>query len=73
MPHWTWPYNGLLVGHDPVALDYIGWQIIEKKRAEAGMKSLQEMKREPAYIRTAADAQHNLGNNDPRFIKVVEV
>jgi len=73
MPHWTWPYNGLLVGHDPVALDYTGWQIIEKKRAEVGMKSLQEMKREPAYIRTAADAQHNLGNNDPRFIKVVEV
>jgi hypothetical protein len=31
------------------------------------------MKREPAYIRTAADAQHNLGNNDPQFIKVVEV
>jgi uncharacterized protein (DUF362 family) len=73
MPHWTWPYNGLLVGRDPVALDYTGWQIIEKKRAEVGMKSLQEVKREPAYIRTAADPQHNLGNNDPRFIKVVEV
>jgi len=73
MPHWTWPYNGLLVGHDPVALDYTGWQIIEKKRTEVGMKSLQEMKREPAYISTAADAQHKLGTNDPKFIKVVEV
>jgi uncharacterized protein (DUF362 family) len=72
MPHWTWPYNGLLVSHDPVALDYTGWQIIEKKRAEVGMKSLQEMKREPAYISTAADAQHSLGTNDPKFIKVVE-
>jgi len=73
MPHWTWPYNGLLVGHDPVALDYMGWQIIEKKRAEVGMKSLQEMKREPAYIATAADPQHSLGTNDPKNIKVVEV
>ena len=73
MPHWTWPYNGLLVGHDPVALDYTGWQIIEKKRAEVGMKSLKEMKREPAYITTAADPQHGLGTNDPKNIKVVEV
>jgi len=73
MPHWTWPYNGLLVGHDPVALDYTGWQIIEKKRAEVGMKSLQEMKRPPAYIATAADAQHNLGTDDPQFINLVEV
>jgi uncharacterized protein (DUF362 family) len=73
MPHWTWPYNGLLVGHDPVALDYTGWQIIEKKRAEVGMKSLREMKREPVYIATAADGQHGLGTNDPQNIKVVEV
>ena len=42
MPQWTWPYNGLIVGRDPVALDYTGWQIIEKKRAEVGMKSLKE-------------------------------
>ena len=73
MPHWTWPYNGLLVGRDPVALDYTGWQIIEKKRAEVGMKPLQDAKREPLYISTAADAQHALGTNDPRKIKVVEV
>jgi len=73
MPHWMWPYNGLLVGHDPVALDYTGWQIIEKKRAEVGMKSLRDMKREPVYISTAADPQHGLGTNNPQSIKVVEV
>ena len=73
MPHWTWPYNALIVGHDPVALDQTGWQIIEKKRAEVGMKSLRDMKREPVYIATAADPQHGLGTNDPRNIKVVEV
>jgi len=73
MPHWTWPYNSLLVGQDPVALDYTGWQIIEKKRAEVGMKSLRDMKREPVYIATAADPEHGLGTNDPQKIKVVEV
>ncbi len=72
MPQWTWPYNGLIVGRDPVALDYTGWQIIERKRAEKGMKSLKEMKREPTYIRTAADSEHRLGTNDPNRIELVE-
>ena len=73
MPQWTWPYNGLIVGLDPVAVDYTGWQIIERKRAEKGMKSLQEARRAPHYIATAADAQHRLGTDDPRRIELVEV
>jgi uncharacterized protein (DUF362 family) len=73
MPQWTWPYNGLLVGLDPVALDTVGWQIIERQRAERGMKSLQELKREPTYIATAADRQHRLGTNDVNKIEVMEV
>jgi uncharacterized protein (DUF362 family) len=73
MPQWTWPQNALLASRDPVALDQIGWQIIERKRAEKGMKPLQEMKREPTYIATAADNDHRLGTNDPRQIRVVEV
>jgi len=73
MPQWCWPYNGLIVARDPVALDYTGWQIIEQKRAEKGMKPLKELRREPAYIATAADAQHRLGTNDPRQIDRVEI
>ena len=73
MPQWTWPYNGLIVGLDPVAVDYTGWQIIEKKRAAVGMKSLKEVGRAPRYIATAADAQHRLGINDPSRIDLVEV
>jgi uncharacterized protein (DUF362 family) len=73
MPQWSWPYNGLMVGRDPVALDYTGWQILERKRAEKGMKPLRELRREPLYISTAADARHRLGTNDPNRIDVVEV
>jgi uncharacterized protein (DUF362 family) len=73
MPQWSWPFNGLLVARDPVALDYTGWQILERKRAEKGLKSLREMRREPVYITTAADAAHRLGTNDPKRIDVVEV
>jgi uncharacterized protein (DUF362 family) len=73
MPQWSWPYTGLMVARDPVALDYTGWQILERKRAEEGMKPLRELRREPLYIATAADARHRLGNNDPNLIDVVEV
>lgn len=73
MPHWTWKYNGLIAGTDPVALDYIGWHILEKKRAEMGMKSLVELKRSPSYISTAADARHRLGTNNPEQIELVEI
>ena len=73
MPQWIWPYDGLIASRDPVALDYTGWRIIEKKRSEKGMKSLAAIKREPKYIATAADARHALGICDPGRIDVVEV
>jgi uncharacterized protein (DUF362 family) len=73
MPQWGWSYNGLIVSRDPVALDYTGWQIIERKRAEKGLKTLEGEGRAPHYIATAADAGHRLGTNDPRRIAVVEV
>ncbi|MGA2334416.1 MAG: DUF362 domain-containing protein [Terriglobales bacterium] len=72
-PGYSWKNNGLMVSQDPVALDYTGWQIIERKRAEKGLKTLEGDKRAPHYIATAADAQHRLGTNDPRRIAVVEV
>lgn len=73
MPQWSWPFNGLLVASDPVALDSLGWQIIERKRAQQGMKPLQEVGRHPSYIATAADAQHRIGANDPRRIEKLEL
>lgn len=73
MPHWSWNFNGLLVGTDPVALDYTGWQIIENKRKERGMPSLKDDKREPVYIRTAADPSHGIGHAQPEQIRVVNI
>jgi uncharacterized protein (DUF362 family) len=72
MPQWSWPFNGLLVARDPVALDYVGWRLIEMKRAEQGMKTLEALKRMPRYIATAADARHRLGTNDPNQIDLIE-
>ncbi|MEN6535726.1 MAG: DUF362 domain-containing protein [Bryobacteraceae bacterium] len=73
MPQWTWPFHGLLVAQDPVALDYTGWQIIERKRLEKRMKTLAAAGRAPLYIATAADSRHRLGTNDPGSIERIEV
>ena len=72
-PEYSWKRNALLVSQDPVALDYTGWQIIERKRAEKGLKTLEAEGRAPHYIATAADAEHRLGTNDPGRITLVEV
>lgn len=73
MPQWGWSYNGLIVSRDPVALDYTGWQIIERKRAEKGHKPLKDARRQPNYIATAADPAHRIGINDPARIDRMEL
>ena len=72
-PQYAWQNNELMVSQDPVALDYIGWQTIERKRAEKRLKPLEAEGRAPHYIATAADPQHRLGTNDPKRIAMVEV
>jgi uncharacterized protein (DUF362 family) len=72
-PEHSWKCNALLVSEDPVALDATGWQIIERKRAQMGLKTLEADQRAPRYIATAADREHRLGNCDPSRIAAVEV
>jgi hypothetical protein len=72
-PHWNSKENTLIVSRDPVALDYTGWQMIERKRAEKGLPSLAAAKRAPEYIATAADARHRLGTNDPHRMEILEL
>lgn len=72
-PESTWKHNGVIIAQDPVALDYIAWQIIEHKRAEQGLKTLSAVGRTPRFIALAADARHQLGTNDPNRISLVEV
>ncbi len=71
MPQWSWRFNGLLVGRDPVALDASGWRIIEQERARRGMKPLKEVGREPKWIATAA--RRGIGTDDPERIERLEV
>lgn len=70
-PKYAWEYGGLLVSRDPVALDYVGWHIIEERRKELGLKSLAMENREPTYIVTAAELK--LGNADIKHITKIEI
>ncbi len=71
-PQWIYYYNGILLGKDPVAMDYVSYRIIEGIRKEKGMPSLKSEKREPIYIETAAK-KHRLGVNDPSQIEFIEI
>jgi uncharacterized protein (DUF362 family) len=64
MEQWSWPLNSLLLSTDMVALDRIGWEVVENKRKEVGRPSLKQAGREPRYILTAGDASHQLGVAD---------
>ncbi|MGO9340337.1 MAG: DUF362 domain-containing protein [Terracidiphilus sp.] len=72
-PERLWQPNALIVGEDRVAIDHTAWQMIERKRAEAGMSTLEAAGRPPRYIATAADAAHQLGVNDPQKIHLMEI
>ena len=72
-PERLWYPNALIVGEDRVALDQTAWQIIERKRAEVGIKTLESAGHPPRYIATAAAPAHGLGVNDPSRIHLMEI
>ena len=82
-PLWKSPqhvkvYESVMASTDPVAMDMIGWEIVEKARADFGLKKLADdingnhpKGREPTYIHAAA--QLGLGIGDRSQIKFREV
>jgi uncharacterized protein (DUF362 family) len=72
-PERLWYPNALIVGEDRVAIDHTAWQMIARKRAEAGVPTLEAVGRSPRYIATAADAAHKLGTDDPKRIHLMEI
>lgn len=64
-------HEAVYASTDPVALDTIGWEVIESFRKKHGMPTLAEAKREPTYIRIAE--QLGLGVADRASITLREV
>lgn len=70
-PGWAVNYGAILIGSDPVAVDTVGFGIIEKLRKNNGLESLIGTRREPIYIKTAG--KYGLGTADPDYIDLVEI
>jgi len=70
-PQWQWPYGGLIVGADPVAVDRIALEILSRKRAAAGMPTFEAEKRPARYL-ASAEAR-GLGTADLAQIEVVSI
>ena len=70
-PNWSWPYGGFLASTDPVALDTVGWRVIEERRRQVGLPTLAADGREPLYLGLAA--AQGVGVADPARLETVEV
>jgi hypothetical protein len=68
---YTWTYNGLLVGVDPVAVDATGARIIMAKRKEF-FKENRPLTPPPKHI-YLADTRHHLGTADPEKIELIKL
>ena len=69
-PQYRTPYEAVYASTDPVAMDAIGWEVVEAHRAKNHMQTLTAQGREPAYIQAAADL--GLGIADRQKIRLRE-
>jgi len=67
----TWPYGGLLVGTDPVAVDATGARIIQAKRNDY-FGETKPISPPPHHIEIA-DTRYGLGNASPDRIDLVQL
>ncbi|GAC1547591.1 MAG: hypothetical protein NVS3B10_11360 [Polyangiales bacterium] len=65
----TVPHEAVYVTTDPVAMDSLGWEMVDKVRADKGLKSLEAVGRKPTYIETAAGLGLGVGDASKRTLK----
>jgi len=65
------PHESIYVTTDPVAMDVIGWGVVEQLRADNSLPTLKDSAREPAYIHIAGDL--GLGVADKNMIRMREI
>lgn len=70
-PEFVKAHEAIYASTDPVAIDTIGWEVVEKHRADFKLKTLTEVGREPGYIKAAADL--GLGIHERSKIQLKEV
>jgi uncharacterized protein (DUF362 family) len=72
-PQWAENFGGMIMSDDPVALDFVGYQIIDKLRAQHNIPTLEKAGRKPKHIFTSADENHNVGKAKSEEIDLAEI
>ena len=70
-PDYTWPYKGLLVGFDPVAVDATGVRILLAKRKQHFGEE-RPLNPPPKHV-FLADTRYHLGTADPQNIELIKL
>lgn len=70
-PSYVWPYYGLIVGYDPVAVDSVGLRILEAQR-KIYFKEDRPLNPPAKHIRIA-NTRWKLGNSNPKNIKIIKI
>jgi uncharacterized protein (DUF362 family) len=79
-PRFVWEHKTLYFATDPVAMDRVGWKVIDEKRRQEGMKSIAESKpdqhshflnRQPEHVEIAGAL--GLGEWDDKKVEVKRV
>ncbi len=68
---YVWPYQGLILGVDPVAVDAVGAHLLQTKRIQYFGED-RSLDNTPIHIE-AADKKYNLGVSDLRKIQVIKL
>jgi len=68
-PDAIWPLGAVVASGDPLAADAWAWRVIDAERKRRGLVSLDEAKRPPRFLATAAG--YGLGVGDPANIREV--
>jgi uncharacterized protein (DUF362 family) len=72
-PEFVKAHESVYASTDPVALDTIGWEVVEKYRADFKLKTLTDAGREPGYIKAAADLGLGIHERSKIVLKEVSV
>ncbi len=67
-PRFVWRHGSIHIGADPVAIDYLGWQVVDAQRKKMGLPTLVDAGRPPKWIATSSSM--GLGTDDPAQIEI---
>jgi len=68
---YLWPYQGLIVGQDVVAVDATAYRVIQAKRMQVFGEG--QALETPAHHIALADTRHKLGTSDPGKIELIKL